>query len=314
MNNSFITIVGLVSSNSDLLKKYIVNVYKTLNDNFTDFEIILVNNKSKIDIKKISQELKQEVRKEVFVLNLAKAVDPNNAIVAGLDRANGDFTIVFDIEFFDKSKLIVDLYNKAKDNFDIVFLKYKHRDLPRFTRILYKFVYFLINRYSNIRMDMNIHTNSIISRRALNSIIKVREKLRNMKVIYSSVGYNTSSIEVDIDKPLSNNSLSDQFKSAILILTTFTNLIHIILIRIFIISILFCIGVSIDALMTKYFGIGIFGTPSQYIPGWTFLVVMASVMFSFLTLILYIFSFYLANINNEIKERPLYFIESIQRL
>ena len=46
---------------------------------------------------------------------------------------------------------------------------------------------------------------------------------------------------------------------------------------------------------------------------WTFLVVLISIFFAITCLNLYIMSIYLSNIYNEIKQRPLYIIESVKR-
>ena len=309
MFSSFISVVGLVSPDKLVIKNYLINVHKELKNNFSDFEIVLVNNRTHLDIK----ELDKDILKSVTALNLSKQIDSNNAIVAGLDRANGDYTVIFDMELRDKPTLITELYKKTQENFDIVYLKYKDRKIPLRKRIFYKVFYFIMKKYSDLEIDKDIHQSRIISRRALNAINKVRENLRYMKGIYSFIGYNTCALEVDIPGNKKLEKFSEQFKLASIAITSFTNILSKLLLWIFILSLLFSISVTTNAMMVKFIGFDIFGNPQKQVPGWTFLVVLMSIMFVLLCLILYIFSVYLASINNEIKQRPVYIIESIQR-
>jgi hypothetical protein len=71
--------------------------------------------------------------------------------------------------------------------------------------------------------------------------------------------------------------------------------------------------VVVNALKVKFSGIDIFGNLSEATTGWTFLVILISVFFAITCLNLYIMSIYLSNIYNEIKQRPLYIIESVKR-
>ena len=53
--------------------------------------------------------------------------------------------------------------------------------------------------------------------------------------------------------------------------------------------------------------------PPETLSGWAFLVVLMSVFFAITCLNLYVMSIYLSNIYSEIKNRPLYIIESVRR-
>ena len=88
MHNSFISIVTVVESSSDFeqLPNYLKSLYQELEKSFTDHEIILVNNSLIRDFKNITEQLDQNIKKNIFLLNLSSIVNRNHAIVAGLDR------------------------------------------------------------------------------------------------------------------------------------------------------------------------------------------------------------------------------------
>jgi hypothetical protein len=295
------------------LREFLGNVYEALKRDFSDFEIILVNNGSRFDINSIISQLEQEIRKSIYTINLSKRIDPNNAIVAGLDRANGDYTIIFDTYFYNNVSLIGDLYQKTRENYDVVYLRYKKRYIPWHKRIPVKLFYMIMKKYSDLDIDINMHQNRIISRRALNGLLQVRESLRYMKGIFSSVGYNTSFVEVDIPEQNTSGKFSDQFQTALIAITSFTDIPSKLLLWMFFLSVLFCCYVVINALMVKFAGHDVFGMPQAQVPGWAYLVILISIIFVLLSFILYILSIYIISINKEIKKRPVYIVESFQR-
>lgn len=314
MYNSFISIVSVIDSETGNLKEYIQNIHSVLVKNFTDFEIILVNNGAINNVSLIFNDLDQDIRRSVIVLNLSKKIDPHNAVIAGLDRANGDYTLLFNITFFKKETLILDLYKRTQENYDIVYIKYKKRRLSLLRTVLFKVFYLIMKRFAVIEVDMNMHESRIISRRALNAILQVRDQLKYTKILFSSIGYKTDFIEVDLpDLKTREEKLSMQIKQALSLIFSYTNLISRLLLWIFVSTVLLNLGFAVNALMVKFSGINVFGKPQVHVPGWTFLVLLIILMFSILFLILYLFSIYLENITKEVKRQPLYFIESIQR-
>jgi polyisoprenyl-phosphate glycosyltransferase len=315
MNYSFISVVSLVVPDEELINKFLVNVHSVLKENFSDYEIILVNNKAYKDIRPITKGLDQDIRKDVSVINLSKPILEDNALFAGLERANGDYTIIFDMYYFGHCSLIVDLYRKTQENIDIVYLKHKKRELSFRDNLMFHGYYWLMKSDSDVVVDMNVDKSRIISRRAMNSLLRLRESTRYFKGIFSFVGYDCSYIEVDMHVKKENRTLKHQVKVASLIFLSSSDILNRLFFGIFIISLLFAAGVSLDALLIKLRGSDLFGTvQNNTIPGWSFLIIMISVMFSLVCLILYLMSVYLSHINREIKQRPVYIIESIQRI
>jgi glycosyltransferase involved in cell wall biosynthesis len=313
MFNCFVSVIGIIGYNKEMLNNYLCNVSRVLKDKFSDFEIILVNNCSLLDIREATRYLDQEILKDITVVNLSTKIDLSNAIVAGLDRANGDYTVIFDLEFHEHPELIIDMYKKSQEKYDIVYLKYRKRKIPVHKRIFYNTFYYIMAKYSNLQIDRYMHPNRIISRRALNSILHARERLRYLKGIFSMVGYKTSFIEADIPAPEQPEKFSEQLRSGLIAITSYTDFLNKVIGWGFFLSSLFLFGVTLNALIVKYFGFDVFGHPQQQVPGGTYIVIILSVMFTFASFILYLLCFYVISIYQEIKERPIYIVESIER-
>jgi hypothetical protein len=316
MINSFLSIVSVIQDRSELslLQSYLEGIFPILKNNFSDWEIILVNNVFGAPIETAVAPLPPELKQNLFLLNLSAATNRNHAIVAGLDRANGDYTLIFELAFHHRPEYILELFNKTQEQFDIVYLRAKSRKRRFAQKPFVRLFYTILKHYSSLQVDEHALDTRIISRRALNSLLKLRENLRYMKAIYSIVGYRTASIE--INEPPADyvpEPFSEQFRTSLVAITSFTSFLRSLLLWIFIFSFLFLLGVIINALSVKFLHVDLFGTQHEALSGWTFLVILIAVFFAITCLNLYIMSIYLSNIYQEIKQRPLYIIESIKR-
>lgn len=315
MHNCFLSVVTELQTPDDIkrLPAYLTNLHRSLEGHFSDFEIILVNNTGGKDVSAQVSPLPAPLKQNIFLLNLSTIVNKNHAWIAGLDRSNGDYTVIFELDFWEQTDLLHQLYGTCSTGTDIVYLRASKRQSKIRFRLLYMLFYWILRHYSNLQIDDLAHDSRIISRRALNSLLRLRENLRYMKAIYSIVGYRTSSIPVNV--PLGNDpsSFGEKFTTSLVAITSFTTFLRSLLLWIFCSSILFMLAVIFNAVKVKTTGIDVFGDAHNAIPGWTFLVVLTSIFFAITCLMLYIMSIYLSNIYQEIKHRPMYLIESVKR-
>lgn len=318
MRQVFISVVNVINTQRDLkvLGDWLTNVYGQLQADFSDFEFVLVNNGVYGgDIQAVIGPLPEPLRQQIFLLNLSAPVDRNNAMLAALDRANGDYTIIFEFDFAAKPQLITALWEKSRqENLDMVYLRAKERKLPWTEKTLYKVFYFILRRYSGLSIDPRAHHSRVISRRALNSLLRLRENSHYLKANYALIGYQTAFI--DVEEPLTSGSekgLGDQFRAALVAITSFTGFLRTVLLWIFIFSFFTAAIAIFNAVKVKLTNVDIFGDHQPVLSGWAFLVVLISSFFAITCLNLYIMSIYLSNIYAEIKNRPLYIIESVKR-
>lgn len=315
MNNCFLTVVVVLSSNEEIeqLPAFFKKLKPILETGYSDFEVILVNNSNRRDISDYLKDLPEEFKRFIYMLNLSSPVVKNHAIVAGLDRSNGDYTVVFEKDFWDQPELINELYLKSNEGFDIVYLQASRREDRFYVKPFYKIFYGILRKYSDLQVDDKAHDTRIISRRALNSLLRLRENLRYMKAIYSLVGYRHAFIKVDTPLKHDETRFTDKFRTSLIAITSFTSFLRSLFLWIFLVSIGFMVLVIVNAVKVKLTNYDLLGSYHDAIPGWTFLVVLSSIFFALTCLMLYIMSIYLDNIYQEIKHRPMYIIESVQR-
>ncbi|MCC7465725.1 MAG: glycosyltransferase [Saprospiraceae bacterium] len=317
IRQSFVSIVGVLQTPYEArqLPIWLTSLFENLEAGFTHFEFVLVNNGCDLGaVEEAIKPLPEAIRKNIFLLQLSTPVNRDNAILAGLDRANGDYTAVFEFDFAEKPELIAGMWDLAQKGFDIVYLRAKQRRLPMAQRMLYRIFYFILQRYSALRIDPWAHHSRLISRRALNSLLRLRENSKYLKANYALVGYAKTSIQVE--EPLHPDptaTFSEQIRTALVAVTSFTTFLRSLLLWIFLFSVLVAGVATFNAIKVKLTSVDIFGDHVESLSGWAFLVVLMSVFFALTCLILYVMSIYLSNIYSEIKNRPLYIIESVRR-
>jgi hypothetical protein len=318
VHHSFISVVNVIQSNRQTreLSAWLRSLYAELKIQFSDFEFVLVNNHcDQTLIDEVITPLPADLRKNIFLLNLSAFVSRDNALLAGLDRANGDYTVIFEFDFSEKPQLVTQLWEASQKGTDIVYLRARERRLSLTSRLLYKVFYYIMQRYSGLRLDPRAHHTRIISRRALNSLLRLRENSHYLKANYALVGYNTASL--DVTEPILPDpeaTSGGQFRASLVAITSFTTFLRTLLLWIFLFSVIFASLAIFNAVKVKLTNIDIFGEHvTSSLTGWASLVVLMSIFFAITCLNLYVMSIYLSNIYSEIKNRPLYIIESVKR-
>ncbi|MBL7807114.1 MAG: glycosyltransferase [Saprospiraceae bacterium] len=317
VRQSFVSIIGVLQTQYEvrMLPEWLEGLYQEMETQFSHFEFVLVNNGcDQIAVEEVIKPLPEALRKNIFLLQLSAPVNRDNAILAGLDRSNGDYTAIFEFDFAKKPGLVTEMWEQSQKGFDIVYLRAKQRRLPASQRILYQLFYFILKRYSTLRIDPWAHHTRLVSRRALNSLLRLRENSRYLKANYALVGYTNTSIQVaEPLHPDPSATFSEQVRTALVAVTSFTTFLRSLLLWIFLFSVLVAAVAVFNAVKVKFTSVDIFGEQVESLSGWAFLVVLMSVFFALTCLILYVMSIYLSNIYSEIKNRPLYIIESVRR-
>ncbi|MBU6339905.1 MAG: glycosyltransferase [Bacteroidetes bacterium] len=317
MHHSFLSIIGVIQTpyHIRVLPEWLQMVHTELSTQFSDFEFVLINNHcATSEIDAAIRPLPETLRKHLFLLSLSSSVNRDNAILAGLDRANGDYALIFEFDFSKQADLITQMWEKSQEGFDIVYLRAPERHLSWAGKQLYGLFYTIMRRYSGLQLDPMAHHSRIISRRALNSLLRMRENSHYIKAIYAMVGYNTAFLPVSAPiLPEPGAGLGAQFRNALVAVTSFTTFLRSVLLWIFLGSVLVAGTTIYNAVKVRFTNVDIFGDYHQTLSGWAFLVVLISIFFAITCLNLYIMSIYLSNIYTELKNRPPYIIESVKR-
>lgn len=316
MHKTFLSIVSPVHTDINVVKEFVVKVMEVLRHNFQDYELILVNpqsNCSPSNIKESLSVIDPVLLKNLCVYHFSYDCDRENAIVGGLDNAHGDYVMLLDMSFCHQTELIEKLYIESRNNFDIVTLKYRERGGSKIRRTLLRLFYRLLRTYSGLQLDEKIHSNRIMSRRALNRLLTIRGDWNFLKANLSQVGYPTSYVITDIPEKPGDKNLFDEFRLALSILISRTTILNKLFVVLFVASSVMSLLVIVNAFMVKFAGFDLFGVPRQHVAGWAFTTIFLAITFNVLLIILYFLYIYLTNIYSQVQRRPLYGIDYIEK-
>ena len=194
---------------------------------FVDFEYIFVDDGSNDDtvseIKKLSKE-GIGVRFISFSRNFGKEA----AMLAGLERATGDYIAIMDVDLQDPPSLLPVMYDAlAKEGYDQAATRRADRKGEPFLRSLFsKMFYGIMKRISNVDVVSGARDFRLMKRCVADAVLSLPEKSRYSKGIFNYVGYKTKWISYDnIERSAGETkwSFKELFKYAVLGFTSFSS-------------------------------------------------------------------------------------------
>lgn len=303
---AFVSAVIYSYNNESVIRDKIIEIDNYLNQFFENYELIIVNDGSVDDTLKCIKQLTVDLHKDYTIVTLPWVHGPDNGIIAGIDLAIGDFIYEIEIDKMDYPLTILsDLFDRINQGYDIVSGK------PVAANDASLRVFFgLLNLFSNLPMTIERETIRILSRRAINAISGIKERIRYRKILYQYSGFPSSEIEYSqICKHCDTEKMSLKEKIDFFI-TVIVSYSHIgpsiaLFLALFFLIISTIIGI---------YSIGIFLLTKNVMEGWTTLMLFMSFSFSGIFLILAILGRYISTILFEIKERPLYTVSSYEKI
>lgn len=290
----------------EVLEQLYHRLGKLANDNKAyDFEFLFVNDGSRdktIDIIKDYAGADDRIAYVDLSRNFGKEI----AMIAGLDHATGDATVIIDADLQDPPELIPKMIKYWEDGYDDVYARRNSREgetwLKKTTSKIY---YRLLQKATHIEIQKDTGDFRLLDRRCVEALTQIRESQRYTKGMFSWIGYKKKEITYDRDPRAAGQTKWNYrklFNFAIDGLTSFTTApLRISSVVGFIVSIVAFVFIVIVVVKTTLFGDPVEGYPS----------LMAVVLFlgGVQLLSLGIIGEYIGRIFNETKQRPLYFVE-----
>jgi glycosyltransferase involved in cell wall biosynthesis len=189
--DAFVSVVMVVKDDERIIENQIRKILYLLDNNFNNYEIIVVDNNSKDSTLKIIQNL--GIR--LTTIELSRKHNLQDAFNAGIDATVGDFIFeIRNINTIDKFDIFYDLYRKSSEGNDFVFYTSKT------TKLSSKIYYRIINDYFKEKISSKIFSPLVIlsSRRGQNKIFESGNVIINRELSYLLTGLNSIIISGDI--------------------------------------------------------------------------------------------------------------------
>jgi len=161
------------------------------------WEVIYVNDGSTDTTLAVLRAMRAE-DPSVAVVNLSRNFGKEIATTAGLDHATGQAVIVIDADLQDPPEVIPELVAKWREGFDMVYAQRREREgetwLKKATAAAF---YRMMARTGRVRLPRNVGDFRLMSRRATDALLQLREHHRFMKGLFAWVGFPSAAVLYD---------------------------------------------------------------------------------------------------------------------
>ena len=270
-----------------------------------DYEILIINDGSKDKTLEILHDLNAK-DKHLQYINLARNYGKEIAMAAGLDYVKGDVVVILDADLQIPPEYIPEMLSYYEEGYDDVYGRRKSRnDESFFKRLGTKIYYKALQSLTRVDILKNTSDFRLLSRRAVEALKQYKEQRRYTKGLFALIGFKKKEFIYEPVKRYAGKSKWNYFSLinlAIEGITSFStfplrlsSFLGIIVATIGFIYILFLILKTI-----------IFGEPVRGYPTLLSIIVFLG---GIQLLSLGVIGEYLGRIFDEVKNRPLYFVE-----
>ena len=156
------------------------------------FDYIFVNDGSKDATLEVLREVSKE-HANVHYLSFSRNFGKEAGLLAGLERADGDLVTVMDADLQDPPEMLVDMYQKIQEGYDVVGTRRADRKgEPAIRSLFAKMFYKIMSAVSDTEMVDGARDFRLMTRQVVDSILQLNEVNRFSKGIFSWVGYNVT--------------------------------------------------------------------------------------------------------------------------
>lgn len=290
-------------------EKNVPLIYKRLTDTLSKisdkYEIIFVNDCSKDSTLSVIKQI-SEKDSHVKYISFSRNFGHQIAVSAGLDMCKGNAVVIIDGDLQDPPELILEMYKKYQEGYKVVYAKRKTREGETwFKKATAKLFYRFLAAMTSIEIPVDVGDFRLIDKVIVNHLRNMPEKSKYIRGQISWIGYKQTFVEYHRDARLygkTNYPLKKMLRLAFDGITAFSDKPLKMASAIGIISAILSLLAIVYALISHF----IFDSA---VSGWTSLIISVLFIGGVQLITIGIIGEYIARINNDVRNRPLYIIE-----
>jgi len=305
--DKFVSVIAPLYNSEDIVTQYIEETISILKNNYTNYELVLVDDGSKDNTVNLVASLLGQYE-GIRLVRLSREFGEEIAITAGLETVIGDFTVVM-IPYIDPPSKIPEFVQNCIDGSDVVFgVRRTRKHEGWFTRKATGVFYWYCHKFLKLNLTKNATQFCCMSRQVVNAIIQIKDSYRYLRLFSSYVGYIRKPIVYDPKKPKKTTrtrSFGESFSQALTIIME--NSAH---------PLRFVSWMGMFAAISNliYAGyiVAVYLLKENVIEGWTTLSLQNAGQFFLITVILTALCEYTGRILSRLQNRPLYYLMNEQ--
>ncbi len=270
-----------------------------------DFEVLLVDDGSQDGTVRLIEDL-AVADPRVRGIALSRNFGHQTAITAGIEHARGQAVITMDADLQHPPDVLPELIRVYQLGYDVVFTRRidntKVSLLKRWTSSAF---YWLMSRMSDVPIEPNAADFRLMGPKAVAAFLQCGERSRFARGLVSWIGFRQTSVSFEVSDRVAGRSkytLRKMFLLAFDGLTSFSS--HPLRVS-------WLFGMLLTGGAMVYFGYAMLAHyRGDTVPGWTSIVLITMILGGVQLFSIGILGEYIGRIFTEVKQRPLYFIQS----
>jgi len=272
-----------------------------------DIEVIFINDGSQDNtMHKLCSIAKKS--ENVKILSFSRNFGHQIAITAGMDYAKGDAIVIIDADLQDPVEVIVEMVNKWKEGFDVVYGRRIERNgETAFKKISAKVFYRLLEKLSEEKIPSDVGDFRLIDRKVSNALKRMPERSRYVRGLIAWLGFKTASVEFKREPRFAGET---KYAFSKMLKLAFDGIFSFSYKPLKIASFL---GAAVSFASFLYLALvlyqGVFTKTT--VSGWSSIMAVLLFLSGIILLVLGIIGEYIARIYEEVKARPMYVIDAV---
>ena len=300
---SLLSVVAPVLNEEEVLETFYERVRETLDG--LQWELVLVDDGSTDSSLEILGQLAKDDPR-VKVVALSRNFGYQAAVTAGLDRCGGDAAVTIDADLQDPPEVIRELVERWEKGADVVYaVRRQRRGEGRVKLATARWFSRLFSRLADLSIPANVGDFRLLDRRVVEALGRMPERSRFLRGMTVWVGYEQSSVEYDRDPRFAGTSRY-RWRSLLRIsldaISSFSHVpLQIATLAGFVVSAFAFLGIPY-AIVNRLLGF--------YVEGVSTLLFVICFLGGVQLITLGIIGEYISRIYDEVKQRPLYLVET----
>lgn len=302
-----ISVISPVYGAAALLEELVAQIKKAVQKISDNYEIILVEDFGPDDswerIKKIALS-----DPKVTGIRHSRNFGQQYAINCGLDHARGEWVVTLDCDLQDRPEEIVNLYNKAKEGFDIVLASRKNRKDDFLKKMYSRMFYRTLSYLTDTHQDPSVANFALYHRKVVNALKSMQDYNRYYPTMIHWVGFRLTKLEIAHAERTDGKKSSYNFRKRLTLafdtIVSFSDKPLRLTVKLgLLISVITAIFAI--ALVVRYFIVEV------EVSGWTSMFLSFWFLSGLIITILGMVGIYVGKIFEKVKNRPAYIVGEI---
>lgn len=304
-NDVLISVIIPIYNEQGIIEELYGRLKNTVTQISENYEFIFVNDGSKdhslLEILKL-----KELDSRVLFISFSRNFGHQIAVTAGLDACRGEAVVIIDGDLQDPPELIIDLYKKYKEGYEVVYARRKERKgESAFKKLSAKLFYRLLRRITTIDIPLDTGDFRLIDKKVVHYLNLMPEQNKFLRGQIAWLGFKQTEVLFNRDERKygkTGYSLSKMFRFAMDGITSFSDKPLQVVTKLG----FFIFFVAFVVIMYAFYSHFIL---HRTVSGWTSLIISTMFIGGVQLISIGIIGEYINRINKNILKRPLYIVD-----